>query len=130
MLLPGIRALDNGCTRLTAALLLSALRIERFPFWARRRLSRLDRRLTKTLNCVRLLGTFKRTIFGLVWFIQSVAQLDRFCEDFRAFYNHDRPHSAWGGRTPDEVWFGRKRRVAPVERVAYFDGLMPWYRFG
>ena len=78
----------------------------------------------------RLFRTFKQTLFGLVWFVRGEAQLDRFCVDFRNFYNRDRPHSAWGGRTPDEVWFGRKRRARPFEAITYFDGLMPWYRFG
>ena len=62
--------------------------------------------------------------------MRGVRQLDRFCSDFRGFYNRDRPHSAWGGRTPDEVWFGRDKRIGALERVTWFDGLMPWYRLG
>jgi putative transposase len=78
----------------------------------------------------RLFRTFKETIFQCVWFIRGRSRLDRFCEDFRTFYNRDRPHSAWEGRTPDEVWFGRPKTLRALERVTYFDGLMPWYRFG
>jgi transposase InsO family protein len=78
----------------------------------------------------RLFGTFKSTVFGMVWFILGRRQLERFCADFRVFYNRDRPHSAWGGRTPDEVWFRRRKRIGSLGAVSYFDGLMPWHRFG
>ena len=78
----------------------------------------------------RLFRTFKETVCGLVWFVCGMRQLDRFCSDFCTFYNRDRPHSSWGGRTPDEVWFGRAKQIGALEHVTYFDGLMPWYRFG
>jgi hypothetical protein len=68
-------------------------------------------------------------VFGLVWLISSPAQLDRFCLDFLQWHNRDRPHMSNDGRTPDEVWNGR-----PAARsrgtVAYFDGRLPWFRFG
>jgi transposase InsO family protein len=78
----------------------------------------------------RIFRTFKETVFGLVWFIRGQRQLDRFCDDFREFYNRDRPHSAWGGRTPDEVRFGRPKRIGALGTVSYFDGLLAWHRFG
>ncbi|MBS2033064.1 MAG: hypothetical protein JST54_34645 [Deltaproteobacteria bacterium] len=31
--------------------------------------------------------------------LTSIEQLDKFGEDFVVFYNRDRPHSAYGGRT-------------------------------
>jgi transposase InsO family protein len=80
----------------------------------------------------RLFRTFKETVFhhaGL-WLFGSLAQIDRFCADFVQFYNRDRPHSAYGGRTPDEVYFGRCRQRRSLGRVTYFDGALNWYRFG
>jgi len=43
------------------------------------------------------------------------------------FYNRDRPHSAFGGRTPDEVWAGHEPGRA-VGRATYFEGRLAWYR--
>jgi hypothetical protein len=45
-------------------------------------------------------------------------------------YNRDRPHSSYGGLTPDEVVAGSKQASPPLGRVAYFDGRMNWYAFG
>ena len=78
----------------------------------------------------RLFRTFKETIFTGRWLITSTAQLDRFCKDFLTFYNRDRFHSAFDGRTPDEVYFARPKRKRPLGRVTYFDGALNWYRFG
>jgi transposase InsO family protein len=78
----------------------------------------------------RVFRTFKETVASLVWLLDGCAQVDRFCNDFLRWYNADRPHAAWGGRTPDEVFFGRHRRLRPLGRVDYFDGLLHWYRFG
>ena len=36
----------------------------------------------------------------------------------------------WGGRTPDEVYFGREAPERPLGRVDYFDGGLHWYRLG
>ena len=79
----------------------------------------------------RLFRTFKETIFGHagVWLLSSVSQVDRFCADFLHFYNRDRPHSAYDGRTPDEINFGRAEQPQ-AGRVSYFDGRLLWYRFG
>lgn len=78
----------------------------------------------------RLFRTFKETVFGLVWLVSSVGQVDRFAADFVTWYN-DRPHSSWQGRTPNEIYFGRAKHIpARLERVRYFDGRLSWYRFG
>ena len=73
--------------------------------------------------------TFKETISVGRWLLTSVAQIDRFCEDFIVFYNRDRPHSSYDGATPDEVYFGKPFRRAR-ERISYFDGALEWWRFG
>ncbi len=79
----------------------------------------------------RIFGTYKRTVFGLIWLFSSLGQVDRFVADFLRWYNADRPHSSWGGRSPDEVSFGRPKRIPPrPERVAYFDGRLVWWKFG
>ena len=80
----------------------------------------------------RVFRTFKETLFRhlRVWLLTSVRQVDRFCSDFALFYNRDRPHSAYGGRTPDEVFLGRRSRRPAADRVRYFDGRLAWYRFG
>jgi putative transposase len=78
----------------------------------------------------RVFRTFKETVSRVTWLVSSLRQLDRFAADFRLWHNRDRPHSAWDGRTPDEVFFGRPKRFRPIGRVAYFDGRLSWYRFG
>jgi transposase InsO family protein len=78
----------------------------------------------------RLFRTFKDTVFAHLWLFVSRRQIDRYCVDFKQFYNRDRPHSSYGGRTPNEVFFGVKRKAKPRGRVSYFDGTLSWYRFG
>jgi transposase InsO family protein len=79
----------------------------------------------------RLFRTFKETIFYSRWLISSKTQLDRFLAEFAQFYNRDRPHSAFSGRTPDEVFFKKLRSPRRQhDRVTYFDGALNWYRFG
>jgi putative transposase len=78
----------------------------------------------------RLFRTFKETVFRHIWLFASVRQIDRYCVDFVTFYNRDRPHSSYGGRTPNEVFFGLKCKARAQGRVDYFDGQLPWYRFG
>ncbi len=79
----------------------------------------------------RVFRTLKETLFrdACLWLFKSASQIDRYCADFLLFYNRDRPHSAWAGRTPDEVYFGRGEKLA-AGRVSYFDGRLLWYRFG
>ncbi len=78
----------------------------------------------------RINRTFKETVFKLVWLVASVRQIDRFCADFVTWYNRDRPHSTYDGKTPDEVYFGRPQQRRSLGRVAYFDGRLACYRFG
>jgi hypothetical protein len=65
-----------------------------------------------------------------VWLFAGTGQIDRYCSDFLRWYNRDRPHGSYEGRTPDEVFFGRGKQVRPMQRVSYFDGHLHWYRFG
>jgi putative transposase len=79
----------------------------------------------------RVFGTFKKAVFGLVWLVSSFRQVDRFAANFKDWHNRDRPHGAWDGRTPDEVFFGRPKRI-PFQpaRISYFDGRLLWWKFG
>ena len=76
----------------------------------------------------RVFKTFKQTVFGLVWLVASLGQIDRFAADFRTWHNAHRPHSAWGGRTPDEVWLRKPKRIGSAGRITFFDGHLNWYR--
>jgi len=78
----------------------------------------------------RVFRTFKETVSRVTWLVSSVGQLDRFVADFHQWHNRDRPHSAWDGRTPDEVFFDRPKRLRAIGRITYFDGRLSWYRFG
>ena len=79
----------------------------------------------------RMFRTYKETVARLVWLVASRSQLDRFVADFKQWHNRDRPHSSWGGRTPDEVFFGRaESRLRSLGPASYFDGRLSWYRFG
>jgi transposase InsO family protein len=78
----------------------------------------------------RLFATYKSTLRSVVWLIGTVGQADRFTADFVRWYNTSRPHGAWDGRTPDEVFFGRPKHIPERRRVvSYFDGRMAWYDF-
>ena len=77
----------------------------------------------------RVFKTFKQTVFGLVWLTASFEQINRFAADFKIWHNTFRPHSAWAGRTPDEVWFGRPKRIGWAGRLTFYDGRLNWYRF-
>jgi hypothetical protein len=46
------------------------------------------------------------------------------------FYNRDRPHSSYGGLTPNEVAAGATQASPPLRRISYFDRKMKWYAFG
>jgi putative transposase len=78
----------------------------------------------------RLFRTFKETVFRHAWVFTSLRQIDRWSTDFVQFYNRDRPHSSYGGLTPDEVAAGAKLPSLPLGRVSYFDHKMKWYAFG
>ena len=78
----------------------------------------------------RLFRTFKETVFRYTWVFTSSRQLDRWCAEFTTFYNRDRPHSSYGGLTPDEVAAGAKEPSPACGGVSFFDGRMKWYTFG
>jgi transposase InsO family protein len=78
----------------------------------------------------RVVRTFKETVSGCIWMFAGTRQVDRYCHDFRLWHDRDRPHARWGGRTPDEVYFGRRKQLRPLGRVEYFDGRLRWWRFG
>ena len=78
----------------------------------------------------RVFRLFKETVFSRFWLIASRRQLGRFCADFVLWHNRDRPNGGWDGRTPNEVFFDRPAQLRPLGRVSYFDGSLPWYRFG
>jgi transposase InsO family protein len=67
---------------------------------------------------------------GYTWVLSSLGQIDHWCADFVTFYNRDRPHSSYGGLTPDEVAVGVTEPSPPRGRVTYFDDKMKWYAFG
>ena len=78
----------------------------------------------------RLFRTFKETVFRYTWLFTSLRQIDRWCADFVRFYNRGRPHSSYGGLTPDEVVAGAKAPTPARGHATYFDGRMKWYAFG
>ena len=78
----------------------------------------------------RLFRTFKETVFRYTWVFTSLRHIDRWCAEFVLFHNRDRPHSSYGGLTPDEVAVGAKGPSPPRGQVTYFDGRMKWYAFG
>jgi transposase InsO family protein len=78
----------------------------------------------------RVFRTFKSTVFGVIWLFVSLREVDAYCRDFVQYYNRDRPHSSWGWRTPDEVYFGRVPVKRPLGEVTYFGGRLRWFRFG
>ena len=78
----------------------------------------------------RLFRRFKETVFHYAWVFTSLRQIDRWCADFTQYRNRHRPHSSYGGLTPDEVAAGIKEQSPARERVTYFDGRMKWYVFG
>jgi putative transposase len=78
----------------------------------------------------RVFRTFKETVSRCVGLFASAGQVERYCGDFRLWYNRDRPHTSYGGKTPDEVYFRRIRQLRPLGRVHYFDGRLRWWRFG
>ena len=78
----------------------------------------------------RIWRTFRETLRQHYWLLASREQLVRVCADFVVFYNECRPHSAFDGRTPDEVFHGRLATRRVLNRVTFFDGGLHWYRFG
>ncbi len=77
----------------------------------------------------RVWRTFKETLRLHYWMLASRSHLRRVCQDFLVFYNQCRPHSSFGGKTPDEVFFGLPIRRNVVGRISFFDGDLCWYKF-
>jgi transposase InsO family protein len=78
----------------------------------------------------RVFRTFKETVSRCIWLFATRRQIERYCADFLLWHNRDRPYTANGGHTPDEVYFGRRVQRRPLGRVAYFDGHLRWWRLG
>lgn len=48
--------------------------------------------------------------------------------EFRAWYNHARPHQHLAKRTPAEAWSGRERAIGTPYWLRVWDGeLVGWY---
>ena len=69
----------------------------------------------------RIFRTLKETIANHFWLLRSRGQVERVCRDFVLFYNAHRPHSSFGGRTPDELHAGRDACAGHFGRLALFD---------
>jgi transposase InsO family protein len=73
----------------------------------------------------RFFGTLKEKLDR--WQIDSLEQLGQALGDFRAWYNHVRPHQHLGGRTPAEAWAGIDPYAAAPTSASYFsawDGML------
>jgi transposase InsO family protein len=77
----------------------------------------------------RFFGTLKEKLDR--WQIDSFEQLGLALGDFRAWYNHVRPHQHLGGRTPAEAWTGVDPYAAAPRSASYFsawDGMLTGIR--
>ncbi|MBK8287038.1 MAG: transposase family protein [Ahniella sp.] len=73
----------------------------------------------------RFFGTFKAAICRIV---VNGTDLPHRLIEFRAFYNHVRPHQHLGGQTPAEAWNGIARVHGEGERVELWSGFLSgWY---
>jgi len=73
----------------------------------------------------RFFGTLKQKLD--CWSVDSVGQLDLALGDFRAWYNHVRPHQHLAGRTPFEAWRAIDPYAKPPKETRYFsawDGML------
>ena len=73
----------------------------------------------------RFFGTLKGKLN--FWVVDGVEQLDLALGDFRAWYNHVRPHQHLGGRTPAEAWSGIDPYASAPKEARYFsawDGML------
>ena len=74
----------------------------------------------------RFFGTFKAKMHRIV--VADFDELQRRLLEFRAWYNHVRPHHHLYGRTPAEAWKGADRSIAAPEFYSAWDGLLTgWY---
>ncbi|KAF1687121.1 hypothetical protein B1992_03790 [Pseudoxanthomonas broegbernensis] len=75
----------------------------------------------------RFFGTLKRHLDRI-----AVADRDDLhCKlvEFRAWYNHARPHQHLGGHTPAEVWDGRTKSTRCPRFVSFWDGAITGWWF-
>ena len=83
-----------------------------------------------TNGCIeRPFRNFKETVRQCFWLVRSPSQWATTCADFMVFYNNHRPHGAFGGRTPAEVYLGRAARPGSLGIVHFFEGRLRWWRF-
>ena len=74
----------------------------------------------------RLFGTLKAKLDRVV--IAGRDDLAAKLIEFRAWYNHARPHQHLGGRTPAEAWDGRTKATGTPLRFRAWEGrLTGWY---
>lgn len=73
----------------------------------------------------RFFGTLKGKLDR--WRVDGLDQLALALDDFRARYNHERPHQHPGGRTPAEAWAGIDTHAAAHKSASHFsawDGML------
>lgn len=74
----------------------------------------------------RLFGTFKAALPGIV--IGDGGDLRAKLVEFRAWYNHARPHQHLGMRTSAEAWDNKPQSTKPSWLLRVWDGeLTGWY---
>lgn len=74
----------------------------------------------------RFFGIFKAKMHRIV--AADFDELQRRLLEFRAWYNHVRPHQHLHGRTPAEAWKGAARSTSDPEFYSSWDGLLTgWY---
>jgi transposase InsO family protein len=76
----------------------------------------------------RLFRTLKEVLRWYAPVLLSRRHLGSTLRDFFLFYNSCRPHSAFGGRTPDEVFFAEEVQ-GPIGRALLFEGQVRAHRF-
>lgn len=77
----------------------------------------------------RLFRTFKETVRRHYWVVGSRGKWAGICAEFQVFYNEHRPHQAYGGLTPREVYEGRREPRRALGSTTFFEGRMHWWRF-
>lgn len=71
-------------------------------------------------------GTFKAVLAKIV--LDDGDDLRSKLIEFRAWYNHARPHQHLGNRTPAEAWSGRERATGTPKWMRVWEGqLAGWY---
>ncbi len=75
----------------------------------------------------RFFGTLKRSLDRIV--IADVNDLHTKLVEFRAWYNHARPHQHLDGHTPAEIWNGKPKSTKPPRWVRIWDGLITGWWF-